>query len=135
MNYEQLEQLNKQFSEETKEFYEDFVKVFRKHMKKSRRSAIVNMIHLPVNGILSIIAEDEKNVICEALPELPEVFIRFMNPFIKLKHLWGKIPNEQWAKEYGRLYSDQFEGCFPSEEEKKDFKEWFEGQNQNGDTK
>jgi len=129
MNLEELEQLNKQCAKETQEFYDDFIKVFRKHMKKSKRMAIVNMIHLPLNGIMNVIASDEKNLMCEIFPELPDMFIRFMRPFIKLKVLWGQIPNEEWVKEYGRLHSAQFDEWFPNAEEKKNFTEWFEGQN------
>ena len=88
--------------------------------------AIINMIHLPLNGVINVIAEDDQNIMCEAFPELPDMFIRFMAPFVKLKVLWGTIPNPEWAKEYGRLHSAQFDEWFPNAEEKKQFTEWFE---------
>jgi len=129
MDLKELEQLNKDFAKETKEFFDDFITLFQKHMKKSKRTAIVNMIHLPLNGIMNVIAKDKDNLMCEIFPELPDMFIRFMRPFIKLAPLWGTIPNEEWVKEYARLHYAQFDEWFPNAEEKKKFTEWFEGQN------
>lgn len=134
MELKDLEELNAKCAKETKEFYDEFVKLFQKRMKKGdRRMAIVNMIHLPLNGILNVVSQDKNNILCEIFPELPDMFIRFMRPFLKLKVLWGQIPNSEWVKEYGRLHAAQFDDWFPNEEEKKAFTEWFESQNRKKD--
>jgi len=125
-----LEYLNKKYAEETEEFFKEFHKVYKKMFNKGdKRMAIVNFIHLPLNGIMQMIQADKKGMMCEIFPELPDMFIRFMRPFIKLRKVWGKIPNEEFVKEYGRLHAKQFDEWFPNEEEKKNFTEWFENQN------
>jgi len=132
MEFDELKKLNKQAAKYTEDFYDDFVRLFQKHLKKSEKMAIVNMIQLPLNGILNVINRDKENLMCKIFPELPDMFIRFMKPFIKLKDLWGAIPNEEWVKEYGRIYSSQFDEWFPSQEDKKRFEEWFEKENKKG---
>lgn len=130
MDLKELETLNRECAKDSEEFFNEFVKLFNKRFKKgNKRMTIINFIHLPLNGILNMIAQDKKNLMCEIFPELPDTFIRFMRPFIKLKKSWGKIPNDEWVKEYGRLHSKQFDEWFPSEEEKKNFEEWFRRQN------
>lgn len=127
MDLKDLKKLNKQCAKETKEFFDDFIKLFKERMDKGdKRMAIVNMIHLPLNGIMNMISEDKKNLMCEVFPELPDMFIRFMMPFMKLKVLWGQIPNKEWAEEYGRLHASQFDDWFATPEEKKNFTNWFE---------
>lgn len=129
MELKDLEALNKKCAKETEEFFDEFNKVYKKMFKKlDKRMAIVNFIHLPLNGIMNIIAQDKDGAMCKIFPELPDMFIRFMRPFIKLRKSWGKISNEEFVKEYGRLHAAQFDEWFPNEEEKKNFTEWFEQQ-------
>jgi hypothetical protein len=130
MDLEQLKELNKDFAEETKQFNNEFIDLFKKWLENgNKRLAIINMVHLPLNGILNVIAEDKENVMCEVFPELPDMYVRFFMPFLKLKVLWGTIPNEKFVEEYSRLYQAQFDEWFSTEEERKQFREWFETQN------
>lgn len=126
MNLEELEKLKKEAAQETEEFNNAFVELFKERYENgNKRMAIINMLHLPINGIINMIDQDKKNLMCEILPELPDMFIRFMMPFTKIKHLWGKIPNEEFVNEYGKIYQSQFEEWFPTDEHKKNFEDWF----------
>lgn len=127
MDIKDLQKLNVEFAKFSQEFNDEFINLAQKYLRRDKRSAIVNMVHLPLNLIMNIIAMDDKNVMPKIFPELPDMFIRFMRPFIKLKVLWGQIPNAEWASEYKRLHSAQFDEWFPSEEEKRNFTQWFEG--------
>ncbi len=128
MEYEQLKRLNKTFAQETIEFNNDFFKLHRKWFKKSPRMTMVMSIHLPINMIMSMIGESEIPV-HELFPELPDMFIRFVAPFIKLREKWGKIPGDEFAEEYQKLYESQFNKVFETDEDKEKFQKWFEGSN------
>ncbi len=129
MDYEQLEKLNKKFAEESKEFQKEFAKLFRKWMKKSPRMTAVNAFHLPINLFLNVIA-DVKGVE-EIFPELPLVYMRMIYPFTKLRKEWGKIPSKEFVKRYTELYESQFNDKFDSEEDRENFKKWFDAVNEN----
>jgi hypothetical protein len=130
MQYDELKELNAKFAEETVKFNKEFSDLFKKWLKKSPRLAIVMSIHLPINMIMGVISLDEENDIYQVFPELPDMFIRFVAPFIKLRKQWGKISGDEFTKEYQRLYESQFDKFFMGEEEKKEFKNWFEKENE-----
>jgi len=130
MDLEELKKLNKQAASETEEFFNEFHKVYKKMFAKlNKRMAIINFIHLPLNGLMNMIEQDKDNVMCEVFPELPDMFARFMMPFIMLRHRWGKIPNEKFVEEYGKLHSSQFNSWFGNKESMEQFKKWFDAEN------
>ena len=53
----------------------------------------------------------------ELLPDLPDIFIRMMKPFEKLREEYGKIPMKEILKKYEKEYESQFgeEGQFLKE--------------------
>jgi hypothetical protein len=125
MDYEELKKLNIEFAEQTNEMTQEFVGIFRKWMKKNPSLTIVNSIHLPLNILINLI-DTADDLGSKALPELPDVFKRFLMPFIILKTSWGKIPDKKFIKEYERIYQSQFGEFFPEEELKELFKKWIE---------
>lgn len=125
MDYKKVEALNKVFAQESKEFNDDFFVLLKKWIKKSPRMCIIMSIHLPINIIMKSIANDDKMHVI--FTDLPDMFIRFVAPFIKLRTKWGKISGKQFSEEYHQLYESQFDEFFPTEEEKENFKNWFEG--------
>jgi hypothetical protein len=127
MDYEDLQKLNKKFAIESSEFTQEFFKLHKKWLKKSPRMTMIMTLHLPINMIMNAIA-DNKIPVHEIFPELPDMFIRFVAPFIKLRTKWGKIPGDQFQKEYKELYESQFDKFFASKENMEFFKNWFEVQ-------
>jgi hypothetical protein len=127
MDYDNLKDLNEKFAKEAAEFVADFGNLFRKWILKSPRLASVMIIHIPINCIMGAI-EDEV-AIHDLFPDLPDVFIRFMMPFVKLQDRWGKVSGKEFADEYKKLYESQFSAWFINQEERKNFEKWFEKQN------
>ena len=125
MDHKKLEELNKKFARESEELQFEFAALFRKWMKKSPRITAINAFNLPINLFLNVIADFED--IHEIFPELPMVYMRMVYPFTKLRKDWGKIPNKEFVKKYSELYESQFNDWFQSEEDKENFKKWFEG--------
>jgi hypothetical protein len=126
MDYDQLSELNKEFAAETIAMLKDFTDVFYKWRKKSPRMAMVNAIHLPLNIIMQLIQRDTNHTFCKAVPELPDMFIRFMMPFTKLRKKWRKVSGVEFCKLYGELHGKQFDDWFVTPEQKETFKEWFD---------
>lgn len=124
MKLKELESISKKFVEESEEFMSDFTALYTKWLKKSPRITLVNVIHLPLNVFLRMLEQDLE--ISTIFPELPDVFIRCITPFIILRKKWGQVPNKEFLEEYIELYDKQFDEFFASEEQKQCFKEWFE---------
>ena len=122
-----LEKLNAQFAKEAEELSKDFNKLFKKWFLKSPRLTMIMSAHLPINLIMHMISENLP--VYEVFPELPDMFIRFVAPFIKLRKKWGKIPGSEFQKEYQELYESQFKDWIPNDEERQNFKDWFERTN------
>lgn len=125
MDYKQLSQLNKEFAELTAQMNDEFNELFQKWVEKNPRIAIVNGIHMPLNIVLNLIAQDKDNFLPEIMPDLPYVFMRFAYPFAKIKKNWGKKSGLQFVEEYGKEYVKLFADRFASDEERKNFEEWF----------
>ncbi len=128
MEFKEIEKLNKEFAKLTEKMTSDFITLFNKYMKKDPRATMILMLHLPLNLMLNIV-DNSKIDMNEIFPEFPDMYIRFMKPFIILREKWGKIPNKQFVKEYGELYEKQFNHLFPSEEYKNAFEIWIKGEN------
>jgi hypothetical protein len=125
MDHKKLEELHLEYARQSQEFLQDFKKLADKWFKKSPRLAIMNTIHLPLFIIMSLIEESENNEVYNVFPELPYTFVRLVAPFIKLREKWGKIPGEQFFKEYRDLYESQFDEFFIDENIKENFKKHF----------
>lgn len=128
MNFEHLEELNKEFASELSEIQKEFNEVFQKWIKKAPRTCIVSILSLPL-GIIFTLMQQKDGVIEGIFPELPDVWERYLSPWILLKEKWGKISSEQFMKEYGDLYESQFKAWFLSNEEKEAFHKWYRAQN------
>lgn len=124
MDHETLEKLNKKFAKESVEFQNEFSDLFRKWLNKSPRLTAINALNLPINLFLNVIAEFEDSK--EIFPDLPMVYMRMIYPFTKLRKEWGKIPGKEFVKRYSELYESQFNDGFDSEEDRENFKKWFE---------
>ncbi len=127
MDYDDLAKLSKEFAKETQEFMDEFMELHNKWMKKSPITTTIMTLHMPMNVILNLIRLFDK--FPELVPEMPQMFIRMAAPFVKLKDKWGKIPNEQFIKEFGEIYLSRFDSWFENEEKKEAFKKWYEAQN------
>lgn len=128
MNYDQLVELNKEFAQESVELQDEFTELFEKWLRKSPRLALVSFLSLPI-GIILTLMEKKDGAIEELFPDLPNVWRRYLSPWIALRDKWGKIPSQQFIEEYGKLHSEQYDEWFPSKEEKAAFTEWYKGQN------
>lgn len=126
MDLDQLSQLNKEFAEQTQEMNGEFIDLFEKWKKKNFRLAIFNAIHLPINIILNIIERDKNSLMPKLFEDFPDVFERFLLPFVKIKDKWGKISSEKFAELYSKEYQKQFYPFFIDAETKENFKEWYE---------
>lgn len=124
MKDEDLKALSKEFHENAHKLMADFEKTFRKWYKKDSRLTIVSTIAIPLST-LSNMAQSNNNM-SKAMPDLPDVLNRYLMPFNKIKMLWGVINDDEFFKEYGKAYQDQFEEFFINEQQKKTFKEWYE---------
>lgn len=125
MDYEELSELNKEFADLTAQMTKEFTALFQKWLRKHPRVTIVNSVHLPLNLILNLIAEDHKNILPHMMPDLPNVFMRFAYPFSKIKNNWGKISGEEFVKAYGVEHGKLFGKMFESEEAKQQFLDWY----------
>lgn len=128
MQLEDLKKLNADFAEDSFQMTKDFGKLFKKWMKKNPKLASLQSIHLPISILINLLNNCSENQMSKVLPELPDVFKRFMLPFLILKSSWGKIPDKAFAEEYTRLYELQFSDVSITEEIKQKFKEWYEGE-------
>jgi hypothetical protein len=127
MNFDDLKELNEKFSSEVAQFNTEFGDLFKKWLQKSPRMASIMIIHLPINSIMG--ALEDNLPLHEMFPELPEVFIRFLNPFLKLRDNWGRISAKEFYEQYTKVYESQFDAFFVDKETKENFKEWFEKEN------
>ena len=75
---------------------------------------------------MTLLNLDEENQFPKCIEDLPEVFERFVNPFVKLKSKWGKVSSKDFVKLYREEYEKQFNRIFHSQEEKENFQKWFE---------
>lgn len=128
MDYNKLEDLNKEFAQQSNEMNQEFIELFKKWLKRDPRTTMINAVHLPLNVIMNLIKQGK--TVSTVFPELPDMFIRFFKPFEILKNKWGKIPDTEFANEYKKIYESQFIEWFPSKEEKEKFVKWFEKNNQ-----
>jgi hypothetical protein len=127
MNFDDLKELNEKFSSEVAQFNTEFGDLFEKWLKKSPRMASIMIIHLPINGIMGALKDNMP--LHDMFPELPDVFIRFLNPFLKLRDNWGRISAKEFYEQYTKVYESQFDAFFVDKETKENFKEWFEKEN------
>lgn len=125
MDFEELSKLNKEFAEQTKQMSKEFTELFTKWLKKSPRLSCINALHLPINSIVQMLLLDDKNLIPEILNDFPEVFERFLKPFTIIKDKWGKVSSKEFADLYYVEYQKQFDKFFASDEEQKNFQDWF----------
>jgi len=132
MNLEELTSLNKDFAKLSTQMNKEFVQLFQKWLKKQPRLAVVLAIHMPANLILNLIQMDKNNDLPKLMPDLCQVFLRFAYPFTKVKDKWGKVSGEEFCKLYEEEYQKLFDKFFASEEEKENFKKWFEYEKEKG---
>src|ERR1700679_2140137 len=97
MDYEKLSELHEEFAKQTIEMNNEFIVLFEKWKKKSLRLSAVMAIHMPINLIMNLIQQDKNSAIPRLFEDLPEVFERFLNPFVKIKEKWGKISSKEFA--------------------------------------
>ncbi len=128
MDYETLSKLDKEFSEQAQEMTKEFSELFEKWKKRSLRLSVVMAIHMPINNILNMLNLDKQNVMQRLFEDLPDVFIRFLTPFVKIKNQWGKVSSEEFVKMYAREYENQFSSY---EDLEKQIKAWREGRKNN----
>lgn len=126
MDIDQLSQINKEFAEHSRQMHEEFLDVFKKWQKKSFRLSIVMALHLPMNLILNLMNIDEKDHIPRLVEDLPDMMLRFLSPFAKIRDSWGKISSKEFSALYGVEYQKQFDEFFPTKEYKDAFQKWFE---------
>ncbi len=122
MDFETLSKLNAEYAKESQLFWDEFIDLWKKWMKKSPRLAVVNALHFPLNLIMNMI----DNGLPQAVPEVPDMMERFLTPMILLKDVWGKIPGKVFIEKYKALYESQWEKLGITPEMKKNFKEWYE---------
>jgi hypothetical protein len=127
MDYDDLKDLNKEYAEITKRMGEEFYKLFKKYLTKHPRLTVVNAIHLPLNTVMNLIVQDKKNTLPKLMPDLPDVFNRFLMPFSIIGDKWGKISGDEFCKAYREEYEKNFDRHVGWSDEQRDaFKEWFE---------
>lgn len=102
MDSNELKESNAEFAKHSKEFLIDMEKVYTKWMEKDLGVATIMTLEMPLDFLLSIMKN--KINLSKMFPDLPDVFMRMVMPFDKLKPKWGKIPDEEFADEYARLY-------------------------------
>jgi hypothetical protein len=128
MDYAELETLNKEFAEQTKQMIEEFAELYQKWMKKDARTTLVHLGSLPINMLMTLMTNGDNHV-SKVFPELPDMYERYFMPFQVLKDKWGVIPDSKFVEEYGKVYQSQFTAFFPDEQEKKNFERWYKAQN------
>jgi len=112
MELSDLKKHHKKFHDDTKLMYGELLEVVKKWLKKDPRTTMVNMMNLPLNLTLNLLVEAEKlGVDLGEFDDLPNIYIRTMKPFEELQDDFLKIPMEEFAEKYGRLYEAQFEGA------------------------
>lgn len=123
MNYEELKKLHEEFAKNSKKMNDEFTSMFKKWLKKDPRLTMLGMFTMPINLMCGALSTFEKA--SELFPEFPDVLIRQFKPFEKLKDKWGKIPSKKFFEEYAELYNSQFDKFFASEQDKKEFTDWY----------
>ncbi len=116
MDNKDMENTKKDFKNQTENLVKDFMIIFQKQMEKDPRLAMTNMLHLPLNLMLNIVYNSKIDMY-KIFPNFPEVYIRFMQPFVTVKERWGKIPNKQFVEEYTKIYEELITDSLPSHKE------------------
>jgi hypothetical protein len=125
MNINDFEDFSKKFKDESMQLNKEFIKLFKKWLKKSPKLAVLNLLNMPLNLMLNIMTTSNVNFY-ELIPDLPSVYIRSIAPFIILKDEYEKLTNKEFVDKYQKLYESQFDKNFLNNDQKKEFKKWFD---------
>lgn len=107
MDYKELEQHHKKFSDLSQKLMHEYMEVCMRHFKDNPRMTMVVTLSMSVNIIMEMYMT-AGNTMTQILPDLPDIFIRYMKPFEKIKESWGKVTPEEFIKLYGEEHSAQF---------------------------
>lgn len=130
MDLDDLSKLNRQYADDTRQMFQEFIELFQKWKKKDARIAMINCLHMPINTLMNILLQDEESLMPIAFKDFPDVFERFLNPFVKIKNKWGKISSNEFAKLYQKEYEKQFgDELGFSKKQIESFRKWFEKEN------
>jgi len=83
---------------------------------------------MPLNIIMSMLFIDKDNHFPRLMEDFPDIFVRFLKPFVKIKDQWGKISSKEFVSAYKKEYESQFDPLFFDQEQKEIFKKWFKKQ-------
>lgn len=109
MKLKDLKNKHTKFHDDSKQFHKELFVIIMKWLKKEPRLTLINAMHFPLNLVLNLLIEAEKvKIDLEEFNDLPNIFIRTMKPFEKLKDDFLKIPMQNFVKKYGELYEAQF---------------------------
>jgi len=128
MDLEKLAELNAEFAKDAEQMSEEFLELFQKWKKKSTRLTVIMAIHMPLNIIMSMLFIDKDNHFPRLMEDFPDIFVRFLKPFVKIKDQWGKISSKEFVSAYKKEYESQFDPLFFDQEQKEIFKKWFKKQ-------
>ena len=109
MDLKLINEINPELGNLLEEFHQEYLGILSKWMMKSPQTAIIGFVNFPLNAIMQLILSDEEQQLVELLPDLPDIFIRFMFPFTEIKDKWGKVSNEEFCKLYDEHYERQFD--------------------------
>src|SRR5271170_3360135 len=109
MDLKELSKINKEFADQAAEMSKEFSDLFEKWKKKSLRFSVIMAIHMPINIIMNMLYLDKNNHLPRLVENFPDIFERFLTPFMKIKDQWGKVSSREFTDLYKIEYEKQFD--------------------------
>ncbi len=108
IDYSKMESIDPELAAITREMFEQFMSLYIHWFEKYPVMTLYNCLQLPLNATMYLISSCNGNI-SQTMPSLPDVFIKMLKPFERLKGAWGKISDDDFVQYYHTFFKEQCE--------------------------